>query len=100
MNEVILIGRITKDIEISETKEKKQKVTNFDLAVKEVISNKEHTEFFRITAFSKLAENIKNYLKKGDKILVKGKLKNSYFVSKNGLNQKLTYILAKEIIFL
>lgn len=47
-----------------------------------------------------LAENIKNYLKKGDKILVKGKLKNSYFVSKNGLNQKLTYILAKEIIFL
>ncbi len=47
-----------------------------------------------------LAENIKNYLKKGDKILVKGKLRNSYFVSKNGLNQKLTYILAKEIIFL
>lgn len=47
-----------------------------------------------------LAENLKNYLKKGDKILVKGKLKNSYFVSKNGLNQKLTYILAKEIIFL
>lgn len=47
-----------------------------------------------------LAENLKNYLKKGDKILVKGKLRNSYFVSKNGLNQKLTYILAKEIIFL
>lgn len=61
MNKVFLIGRMTKDSELRYTAQGKA-VATFTLAVNR---NKEQTDFIRITAFGKTAENTANYTQKG-----------------------------------
>ena len=72
MNNVQLIGRITKDIELKQTQGGKA-YCNFSLAVPREFS-KEETDFINCVAWEKKAETIEKYVKKGHKFGVIGRI--------------------------
>lgn len=79
-NNLILIGRITKDIELRYTPSNKA-VVQISLAVN---NGKDDTSFITLTAFDKLAETIGKYSKKGDLIGTQSIIKNHNWEDKNG----------------
>lgn len=72
MNQVILVGRLTKEIELKYTKDGKA-WCSFSLAVAREF-NKNETDFINCTAFDKRAEIMSQYVKKGNKLGVIGRL--------------------------
>lgn len=80
MNNTILIGRITKDIELRYTTSNKA-VVQISLAIN---NGKDDTSFITLTAFDKLAEIIGKYSKKGDLIGTQSIIKNHNWEDKNG----------------
>lgn len=75
---VILVGNLGRDPEMRYTPSG-QAVTNFSVAVDDSYTNNsgervERTIWFRISTWGKLAEVCNNYLKKGRKVLVEGRM--------------------------
>ena len=79
-NTILMIGRITKDIELRYTPSNKA-VAEITLAVN---NGKDDTTFIRLTAFDKLAELVNKYCKKGDLIGTQSIIKNHNWEDKNG----------------
>lgn len=75
MNNIVLIGRITKDPELKYTNNGKAN-TRFTLAVQR---NKEETDFINCVAWEKTAENIAEYFKKGSQIAVQGSIRTGSY---------------------
>jgi len=95
MNKVFLIGRLTKEAELRYTAQGKA-VATFTLAVNR---NKEQTDFIRITAFGKTAENTANYTQKGSLVAVEGTIVTGSY-EKNGQRVFTTDIWANTVQFL
>ena len=79
MNKVILCGNLTKDMEVKIYKGKTKKdndniVGKFTLAVNEGYGENKKTTFVPITIFNKTVENLEEYLIKGTKVNVIGRL--------------------------
>ena len=86
INNVVLSGRMSKDIEIRYIEDKI--VGNFILALNETYSdssktNIEKVHFFECVAFGKIVELISQYCKKGDSIIISGKLTQIQYRDKN-----------------
>lgn len=95
-NLFILIGRITKDLELRYTKEGKP-VLDLNLAINNA---KNDTTFITTTVFGKVAETTKQYCQKGDLIGVSGMIKNHNWEDKNGNKHYDFTFLANKISFL
>jgi single-strand DNA-binding protein len=95
MNKVFLIGRLTREAELRYTAQGKA-VATFTLAVNR---NKEQTDFIRITAFGKTAENTANYTQKGSLVAVEGTIVTGSY-EKNGQRIYTTDIWANTVQFL
>ena len=79
MNKVILCGNLTKDMDVKIIKGKTKKsddtiVGRFTLAVNEGYGENKKTTFIPITIFNKMVENLEEYLIKGTKVNLVGKL--------------------------
>ena len=100
-NNVNLIGRITKDIELSKAKSDIS-VCNFTIAVDRPGTNKDNriTDFFECVAWRGTAENICKYFHKGDQIGVHGNLQNDEFEDKEGNKRKKTEVQVDTFEFL
>lgn len=94
MNNVQLLGRLTKDVELQEGKTKK--FVRFCLAV----PNGENTNFIDCVAFDKLAETISEYVKKGHRLLVDGYLNVSTYEDKDENTRKSTNVYVTKISFI
>jgi len=70
---LILIGNLGRDPEMRFTADGKP-VTSFSMATSRKYKEKEETTWFRITVFGSQAESCNQYLKKGSKVLVEGRL--------------------------
>lgn len=92
MNHVTLIGNITKDIELSQTKTGKI-VTQFNIGVRR---NEESSDFPYCIAWGKTAELLKKYCHKGSKIGIEGSLQTSSF-EKNGKKSYTTIVCVSRI---
>lgn len=57
----------------------------------------ENTEFFSITMFGPIAENVAATLKKGNRVIVTGRLENREYVDKAGVNRRQTDLVVDEI---
>lgn len=78
MNKAILMGNITKDIELKNL-EGGTVVANFSIAVSRKFvkpGEERQSDFFNLTAFGKTAEFISKYFAKGSKILVECRIQN------------------------
>lgn len=71
MNDVKIIGRLTKDLVLNKTKGGVNYIT-FVLAQKE---SKDKTNFLPCVAFEKTAENIVQFVKRGDMVAVSGRVR-------------------------
>ncbi len=103
MNKVILIGRLTKDVELRYTQTNNTAVASFSLAVnrKFVKSGEERqADFFNIVAWNKLAENISKYLFKGNQVAISGRLETRSWDDPNGQKHYVTEVIAEEIDFI
>ena len=79
MNKVILCGNLTKDMEVKIIKGKTKKsddtiVGRFTIAVNEGYGDNKKTTFVPITIFNKTVENLEEYLIKGTKVNIVGRL--------------------------
>lgn len=102
MNKVIIIGRNTKDIELRQTTAGTS-VAEFSIAVNRAFKNangERESDFFNCIAFSKLAETISKYVKKGDQLGVEGRLQTRNYTNKEGRKVYITEIVVENVEFL
>ena len=99
-NKVILAGNITRDPELRFTNDGVP-VVNFGLAVNDKRSKKEDAvDFFDVTAWRELGETVANYKKKGDPILVEGKLQYRTWEAQDGSKRSKVDVVAHNVQFL
>lgn len=97
LNNINLIGRVTKDIEVKKTKKSNKNVIKFTLAVDEGKDKK--TQFIECIAWEGKAETIAKYVNKGDMFHVSGKLINNNYES-NGVKQYSYLVNVEDFSFL
>ncbi len=98
LNKVILIGRLTRDIELNYTPQGTA-VAKFTLAVQRKF-NKDETDFINIVVWRGLAENCANYLGKGRLAAVEGRLQVRNYEDKDGQKRWITEVVADDVRFL
>lgn len=104
VNKVILVGNLTRDPELKHTESGKV-VCTFGLATNRNWTNgdgekHEETDFHRIVAWNKLAELCSQYLKKGRKVYVEGRLQTHSWTDNEGLQKTATEIVIDDMIML
>ena len=85
MNNIQLLGRITKDLELKTTTSGKS-VCSFDIAVTRKF-NKEITDFIPCVVWDKNCETMCKFVKKGQLIAIDGSLYTRKYEDKNGNNR-------------
>ena len=98
INQVVLMGRLTKDPELRTTGTGKQ-VCNFTLAVEEGYGDSKRADFINCMAWNKTAEFVSRYFKKGQKIAIAGRLHTSIWDGKDGKKNYATEVVAFEADF-
>jgi single-strand DNA-binding protein len=96
-NQVILIGRMTKDIDIRQTTSGTT-VGRFTLAVDRFGKDK-GADFINCIAFEKKAEVLQMYTHKGSKIAVIGRIQTGSYTNKDGQKVYTTDVIVNEIEF-
>ena len=103
MNKVILIGRLTKDVELRYTQTTNTAVALFNLAVNRKFAKageERQTDFFNIVAWNKLAETISKYLSKGNQVSISGRLETRNYDDEKGQKHYITEVIAEEVDFI
>lgn len=98
LNRCTIIGRVGKDPVLGQA-------LKFSVATSNKWPDKngatqEHTEWFNIVAFGKLAEIGAKYISKGDLVYVEGRLQTQSYEDKEGIKRYSTNIIASNIQFL
>jgi len=105
VNKVILVGNLGKDPEVKYTPNGVA-VAKFSLATNESFKDKsgqwqERTEWHNIVAWQRLAEIVGEYVKKGSKLYIEGKLRTSSWDDKeSGQKRYKTEIIADQMVLL
>ena len=97
MNQVTLIGRLTKDPELKYTQGGKA-FCKFSIAVTGEF-NREEADFIGCVAWDKRAETIAEYLRKGRRIAIQGRL-NVRSYEQNGENKWITEVIVDKFDFI
>lgn len=100
MNQVVLIGRTTKDPELRYIPESQTPVATFSLAVDRPFAKEKTTDFFNIVVFGKSAENCEKFLVKGRLVGIQGRIQNDSYTDKEGTKKYKTNIIADRVEFL
>jgi single-strand DNA-binding protein len=98
-NRVVLAGNLTRDPELRFTQEGVP-VTSFSIAVNRVRSKSEAVDFFDVSAWRELGERIANYKKKGDPVLVEGRLQYRTWQAQDGTKRSAVGVVADNVQFL
>ena len=99
-NRVILAGNITRDPELRFTNDGVP-VCDVGIAVNDPRSKKEDAvDFFDVSVWRELGETVANYKKKGDPILVEGKLKYRTWEAEDGSRRSKVSVNADQVQFL
>ena len=102
MNIVVLIGRITKDIEVRYT-EKDLAVSNFTIAVRKDYKNTDgeyESDFINCVSFGNISEYLKKYANKGDLIAVSGRIQIRNYEDKEGHKKYVTEVFINKVTLL
>ncbi len=104
LNKVMIIGRLTKDPELRNIPSG-QSVTSFGLATNRVWSGtdgqkQEKVEFHNIVLWSRLAEIASQYLRKGRRIYIEGRLQTREWTGQDGVKRRVTEIIGENMIML
>lgn len=99
INQVILMGRLTRDPEQRTTTTGKT-IASFSIAVDRG-GQEDAADFFNVTAWEKLGELVMQYLAKGRRVLVQGRLRQDTWDDKEtGKRQSRIEVVATDVTFL
>jgi single-strand DNA-binding protein len=102
INKVILVGNVGRDPDVQTTSGGK-KVAHVSLATSRRIpregGHEERTEWHRLTLWEKLAELAEEYVRKGDRLYVEGRMEYGSF-EKNGLTIPTAEVQVRELVML
>lgn len=98
LNQVVIMGRISNPLELRYSSQ--LAILNFDIANNVRVKNNDVTTFVRCSVFGKQAEILNQYAKKGDRLLVKGSLRNNTYTAQDGTNKSYMYILVDSFDFI
>ncbi len=104
VNKVILLGNVGKDPEIRSTAGGTM-VANFTLATSDRFQDQQgnwqdRTEWHNLVAFKRTAEIVRDYVKKGSKLYIEGKIQTRTWDDKEGLKHYKTEILVNDLSLL
>ena len=100
MNKAILIGNLTRDPELAETKDGIA-VCRFSIAVNRYsYAGETQTDFFNIVAWRGLGENVAKYCKKGRKVAVVGSIQIRNYEDRDGNARTAVEIIASDVEFI
>lgn len=102
LNQIILVGRIAQDPEAKDTESGKV-VSNLRLAIQRNYKNENgeyDTDFFNVTLWNGLAQNVSEYCKVGDIVGVKGRIQNNVYEKDNEEKEYKITIVAEKVSFL
>ena len=104
MNKAILIGNLTKDVELRNTPSGKT-VGSVTIATNEQTTDKEGNKikqatFHNLVIWNKAAEIIAQYCRKGSKLYVEGKIINRSYDAPDGTKRYVSEVLVKDFEFL
>lgn len=102
-NKVILMGNLTRDVEMRTTSGG-QSVANFSLAVSRSWrgqdgQQQEQTSFINCVAWGKVGEIIQQYVKKGNPLLVSGRLDQRSYDDKDGKKRQAVEVVVEDFNF-
>lgn len=97
INQVMLLGRLTRDPEMRTTPTGKN-VTSFTIAVDKP-GQDDGADFFDVTAWEKLGELVNQYLSKGRRTLVQGRLNYRQW-EQDGQKRNKVDVIATDVTFL
>lgn len=110
LNNVVLIGRLTKDPELRFLPVNGTPVSNFSLAIDKQVSKEKRQEmeskgrptadFINIVVWGKQAEHCANYLAKGRLTAVQGRIQSRTYEAKDGTRRYVTEVVAERVQFL
>lgn len=98
MNNVTLLGRLTKDPELKFAANGGMAIVKFTLAVGRR-TKKDETDFIRCVAFGKTAETICNHFNKGQQICLSGHIQTSSYNSQDGSKKYTTDVIIDTFTF-
>lgn len=99
INQVILLGRLTRDPEQRTTTSGKN-VVSFSIAVDRQTQD-DQADFFNVVAWEKLGDLVMQYLSKGRRVLVQGRLRQDTWEDKEtGKRQSRIEVTATDVTFL
>ncbi len=101
LNKIMLIGNLGRDPEMNYTPSGTA-VTKFSLAVSRnrkssTGERQEETEWFNIVAWDKLAEICNQYLHKGSKVYIEGRVSQRKFTDKNGIERSAFDVIVNDV---
>ena len=100
LNRVMIIGSVGRDAEGKYTPSGTP-VTTFSVATnRRGKDGADETEWFTVVAWEKLAETCNQYVKKGLKVYVEGRLQTRTWDDKDGQKKSRTEVIANQVIFL
>lgn len=104
LNKAMLIGNLTRDPELRKTANG-QSVTSFSIATNRAFvtqsgEKKEQADYHNIVAWGRLAEICAQYLTKGKKIYVDGRIQSREWEGQDGQKRYRTEIVAENMIML
>ena len=102
MNNIVLVGRLTRDIELRYIAGNGTPVANFTIAIDREFTTKEgkkETDFIDIQVWGKSAENCANYIGKGSLVGIQGSIRVEKY-EKDGERRTFTKINANKVQFL
>lgn len=98
MNNLNLIGRLVRDVELKVLKNSDNHVVSFTVAFDNYISKEEKTtSFIPCVAFNKNAEIIAKYVKKGDLIALSGRLNQRSYKNKEGKEVNVIEVIVNNV---
>lgn len=110
MNNVILIGRLTKDVELRYTQSSNATYARFTIAVDRQMSKEKKQEaeengqqtadFINIVVWGKQAENCQRYLQKGRNVAIQGRLQSGSYTAQDGTRKFVTEVWAERVQFI
>ncbi|WP_455090152.1 single-stranded DNA-binding protein [Peptoanaerobacter stomatis] len=103
MNQVTMIGRLTKDVELRYSSKSGTPVARFMIAVDRPYAKKEdeiQADFFNVVVWGRNGENCNKYLKKGLLVALHGSLQNNHYTDKDGIKRYNVEILATTVEFI
>lgn len=103
MNKVILVGRLTKDVDVTQSEKNPElKIVRGNIAVPRRFNKNEdepQADFPGFTAFGKTAEFLEKYGKKGIKFIIEGRIQTGSYENPEGQKIYTTTVIAERVEF-